>query len=48
MKTHTSQRKSLLKYLSKGIVDHSIDKQEKVITLLNSLIDDKKDGKIPF
>ena len=48
MTTHMYQPKNLLRFLSKGIMDHSIGKNEKVITMLNSLIDDRKDRKIPF
>ena len=39
--------KSLLEFIGKGIVDNPIEKQERVIALLNSLVDDKKNGKNP-
>ena len=48
MGTHTYQPIALLKYLRKGIPHHSIEKDEKIINMLNSSIDDKKDGKMPF
>ncbi len=48
MGTHTYQTRALLKYLRKGILHHSIEKDKKIINMLNSFIDDKKDGKMPF
>ena len=44
----TLQRDYLLEWLSKGATDSTIEKKEKIIFLLNSLIDDQKDGKPPI
>jgi len=48
MIAHTSQRDHLLHYLDGVIVDHPIEKRASIIALLNSLVDDKKDGKPPL
>ena len=48
MGTKTYQPRALLKYLRRGTLHHSIEKHEKIINMLNSSIDDKKDGKMPF
>ncbi len=46
--TMSLQRKYLLELLNKGTSDSTIEKKEKMIFLLNSLIDDQKDGKPPI
>ena len=43
----TSHREYLLEWLSKGTIENPIEKREKVFSLLNSLIDDQKNGKAP-
>ncbi len=48
MATKSSRRDYLMQYLSQGLIDHPIEGQEKVISLLNSWVDDKKDGKANF
>ena len=48
LKADVSERHHLLHCLEKEISSHPIEQREKVFTLLNSLVDDKKQGKIPF
>ena len=40
-----SNKEELLHFLERGVIDHPIEHREKVIALLNSLIDNKKEGK---
>ena len=48
MSIHTTQRDDLLYCLDQGMVDHPIEQRAKIITLFNSLVDDKKYGKPPL
>ena len=48
MSTQASRPNNLLEFLGRRNLDNSIEEREKIINLLNSLIDDKKDGKPPI
>ena len=48
MSTQPSRPSNLLEFLGRRNLENSIEEQEKIINLLNSLIDDKKDGKPPM
>ncbi len=48
MTIHTTQRDDLLHCLDRGMVDQPIEQRAKIITLFNSVVDDKKCGKPPL
>ena len=47
MSNNTYQREDLLQCLGRDIAKQNIEKGQKVIALLNSMVDNKKDGKPP-
>ena len=48
MTIHSTQHDDLLYCLDRGMIDHPIEQRAKIITLCNSVVDDKKYGKPPL